>query len=155
MTTAINDLESPAASAYPTLGRRYFAAFIDGLVILGGMLLVGTLLGEVGPTFAPVRAALFVALWFGYEPGCTAFAATLGQRLMGFRVRRLADPTRRISLPAAWLRYAIKLALGIVSFITMAFTPQRRAIHDLASGSVVLDVAMLPAASGPAPASAT
>ncbi len=155
MTAPLDEPEAPAQALYPTLGRRYFAAFIDGLVVLGGMLLVGTLLGDVGPTLAPVRAALFVALWFGYEPGCTAFAATLGQRLMGFRVRRLADPSQRISLPAAWLRYVFKVVLGIVSFLTMGLTQQRRAIHDLASGSVVLDVAAVATESAPLPDSAT
>lgn len=144
MTVPVAEIEAPAEPVYPTLGRRYFAAALDGLVVLGGMLVIGTVLGEVGPTYEPLRAALFVALWFGYEPGCTAFATTLGQRLMGFRVRRVDDPTRRISLPAAWLRYVLKITLGIVSFLTMAFTEQRRAIHDLASGSVVIDVDSLP-----------
>ena len=85
-----------------------------------------------------------MVLWWGYEPGCTAFGATLGQRLLKFRVRRATDPTRPISLPAAWVRYVVKLTLGIVSFLAMLFTHCRRAIHDIVSGSIVLDVDALP-----------
>lgn len=144
MTAPTDDIAALAEPLYPTLGRRYFAALIDGLVVVGGMLLVGTLLGDVAPAFEPVRAALFVGLFLGYEPVCTAFAATVGQRLMGFRVRRAATPTQRISLPAALLRYVVKVVLGLVSFVTMGFSRQRRAIHDLVSGSVALEVSSLP-----------
>ena len=132
------------AWAYPPLGRRYLAAVIDAVVVLMGMLLIGEILGDIRPEWTPVRPILFVVLWWGYEPGCTAFGATLGQRLLKFRVRRATDPTRRISLPAAWVRYVVKLTLGIVSFLAMLFTQRRRAIHDIASGSLVLDVDALP-----------
>ena len=127
-------------SEYPRLGRRYLGSVIDGLVVLAGTLLIGTVLGDLPPSLVPIRVALFVALWLGYEPGCTAFGVTLGQRLLGFRVRRESDPTQRIGLPAAWLRFVLKLALGLLSFITMAFNARGRALHDLASGSVVLSV---------------
>lgn len=144
MTKPTAFLHDAADVDYPPLGRRVFASCIDGLVVLGGMLLLGTLFGDISLTFAPLRGALFVAFWWGYEPGCTAFGTTLGQRLMGFRVRRVTDLTRRISLPAAWLRYVLKITLGILSFLTMRFNPQGRAIHDLVSGSVVVDVSTLP-----------
>ena len=126
---------------FPPLGRRYVGSLVDGLVVLAGTLLIGTVLGDVPSSLAPIRVALFVVLWFGYEPGCTAFGVTLGQRLLGFRVRRESDPTQRIGLPAAWLRFVVKLAFGVFSFITMGFNPRRRALHDLASGSVVLSAA--------------
>lgn len=132
------------ADAYPPLARRYCAAAVDSLVLLGGTVALGTLLGDVPPRLAPLRAALFVALWMGYEPACTAYAATVGQRVFGFRVRRASDPARRIGLPAAWLRYAVKLALGLVSFLTMGMTRRQRAIHDLVSGSVAIEVRALP-----------
>src|SRR5262249_35735800 len=107
------------------------------------------------PTFAPVRAGLFVALWFGYEPGLTAYAATLGQRLMGLRVRRVGGPTRRVSPPAGWLRCVLKLGLRVISFRTLALSRERRAIHDFASGSVVLDARAPSVVAVAAPSSAT
>lgn len=135
-------------NAYPPRVRRYCAAAVDSLVVLGGMMALGTLLGDVPSRRAPLRAALFVALWVGYEPVSTAYATTIGQRLFGFRVRRASDPARRIGLPAAWLWHAVKLAVGLLSFLTMGFTRRRRAIHDLVSGSVVIEVSAPPAAAG-------
>src|SRR3954447_6571480 len=125
-------------SPFPPLGRRYLGSVVDGLVVLAGTLLIGTVLGDVSPSLVPLRVALFVLLWVGYEPGGTAFGVTLGQRLLGYRVRREADPKHRIGLPAAAVRFVVKLALGLLSFITMGFNNRRRALHDLASGSVVL-----------------
>jgi uncharacterized RDD family membrane protein YckC len=42
-------------------------------------------------------------------------------------------------MPAAYLRYVLKLLLGFYSFFAMSFNKERRALHDLASGSIVLD----------------
>lgn len=126
---------------YPPLSRRYVAAVVDGMVVLVGMIVVASLFEDAPPWLTPVRVALFVALWVGYEPMCTAFAATVGQRLFGFRVRRASEPTRRIGLPAALLRYVVKLLLGVLSFLTMGVNRRQRALHDLASGSVVIRVA--------------
>ena len=133
-TELTEDEESP----FPPLGRRYLGSVVDGLVVLAGTLLIGTVLGDVSPALVPLRVALFVLLWVGYEPGCTAFGVTLGQRLLDYRVRREADPKHRIGLPAALVRFVVKLALGLFSFVTMGFNSRRRALHDLASGSVVL-----------------
>ena len=133
------------AWAYPPLGRRVLAATVDALVIFGGMLTIGMLLGDIRPEWAPYRGMLIVGFWFGYEPGCTAFGTTVGQRLFRFRIRRASDPRRRLNLVAAWVRCMVKYAFGLLSFISMMFTRRRRALHDLASGSVVLDVDALPA----------
>lgn len=132
------------AWAYPPLGRRVLAAVVDAVVVLIGMIIIGETLGDIGPDWAPVRGMLLIGYWWAYEPGCTAFGATVGQRLCKFRVRRATDARHRINLAAAWVRYLVKCTLGIVSFFTMLFTRRCRAIHDLASGSIVLDVEALP-----------
>ena len=144
MTATYAKLILREAWAYPPLGRRVLAAVIDAVVVLVGMIIIGETLGDIGAAWAPVRGMLILGFAFGYEPGCTAFGATLGQRLFNFRVRRASDPRRRINLAAAWVRYLVKGTLGLVSFIAMLFTRRRRAIHDLASGSIVLEVDALP-----------
>ena len=144
MTTTYAKLILREAWAYPPIGRRVLAAAIDALVVLVGMLIIGETLGDVGPAWAPARGILIVGLWWAYEPGCTAFGATIGQRVFRFRVRRAADPRRRINLAAAWVRCVVKYTLGIVSFLAMLFTKRRRALHDIVSGSIVLEVDALP-----------
>lgn len=123
---------------YPTVFRRYLGSLIDGLLVLGAMIGGGLLIAEVGPRFTWLRGAWLGFILLGYEPLFTSFSATVGQRVMGFRVRRQADPTRRIAIPAAYLRYVVKLVLGMISFFTMSFSRQQRAIHDMAAGSVVI-----------------
>ena len=38
------------------------------------------------------------------------------------------------------IRYPVKLLLGWISFLTINSNPKRRAIHDLASGSVMIKI---------------
>lgn len=73
-----------------------------------------------------------------YEPLCMAIGCTLGNYLKGIRVRKVSNPTSRISVFQAILRYPFKLSLGWISFLTIHTNPKRRAIHDLVSGSVMI-----------------
>jgi uncharacterized RDD family membrane protein YckC len=106
--------------------------------MLGALIGGGILIADVGPQLTWLRGAWLGFVLLGYEPLFTSLSATVGQRAMGFRVRRLADQTRPIPIPAAYLRFAVKIALGVVSFFTMSFSRQQRAIHDMAAGSVVI-----------------
>jgi uncharacterized RDD family membrane protein YckC len=76
-------------------------------------------------------------MFFVYEPFCTSFSCTLGQKLTGIRVRMLSS-YERISLPRAYLRIVVKLFLGLISFFSLPFSKNRRAIHDFAVGSIVI-----------------
>ena len=83
-----------------------------------------------------ISSSLIVSLT--YEPFLTSYSRTIGQRLMNIRVRRHGNPNERISLFNAYLRCFIKDLLGWISFISIHFNSERRAIHDLASGSVMI-----------------
>jgi uncharacterized RDD family membrane protein YckC len=123
---------------YPTLLRRYLGSLIDGLLMLSALIGGGMLIADVGPRFTWLRGAWLGFVLLGYEPLFTSLSATVGRRTMGFRVRRQADLTRPIPIPAAYLRFAVKIVLGVISFFTMSFSRQQRAIHDMATGSVVI-----------------
>jgi hypothetical protein len=66
------------------------------------------------------------------------FGCTIGNYIKGIRVRKNEDISQKINIGQAILRYPIKLALGWISFLTINSNLQRRAIHDLASGSVMI-----------------
>jgi RDD family. len=123
---------------YPTLFRRYLGAIVDGLVVLGAMVGGGLLIADLGPQYTWLRGLWLGFTVLGYEPLFTSLNATLGQRLAKYRIRQYGDRTRHISIPAAYFRYAIKLALGIVSFFAMNFNPEQRALHDMAVGSIAI-----------------
>lgn len=122
----------------PPLTRRYAAGLIDGFFLMLVMILVAVLFQAEAMVSA--RIACFFLIFFGYEPLLTSRLCTVGQRVMGIRVRRYGRPDERIGILAAYARFAVKVLLGAISFFTMGSTNQRRAIHDLASGSVMIQV---------------
>lgn len=122
---------------YPTILRRYLATAIDGIFIVGVMILSSYALQSQNDIAVKVRIGIIVLMFFVYEPFCTSMLCTLGQKLTGIRVRRIFT-LRRISVPAAYLRIIVKLFLGLISFFTIPFTEDKRAIHDFAVGSVVI-----------------
>jgi uncharacterized RDD family membrane protein YckC len=121
---------------YPNLLRRYIATLLDVFAlwcIVYGFSRV--------PTFTEGGAVAYwglgLALLF-YEPLLTSYACTLGQALMRIRVRT-PDELQRIRLPQAFGRMLVKYLLGIISFVTVPARKDRRAIHDLSSGTIVID----------------
>jgi uncharacterized RDD family membrane protein YckC len=74
-----------------------------------------------------------------YEPILTAYSRTIGQRVMKIRVGRQENPLERINLLHAYIRWFTKGLLGWISFVTINFNPEHRAIHDMASDSVMVN----------------
>lgn len=120
---------------YPHIARRYVATVIDGAVVLGvGFALGGLLQAEA---MAGLRVMLFLVVLFLYEPVLTSRYCTLGQRIMGVRVRDWRTG-QSISVVRAYLRIVVKILLGFYSFVSVFFTQGRRAVHDMITGSVVI-----------------
>jgi len=121
---------------YPNLLRRYLASLIDGAVVFGLLVLYMR---------DPLRSArsqdvlywplLLLAL---YEPLLTRYFCTLGQLVTGIRVRSEFGG-QRVPIWRVFIRLFVKYLLGILSFIFMPGHPQKRAIHDLAAGTIVVD----------------
>jgi uncharacterized RDD family membrane protein YckC len=123
---------------YPSLVKRYKALFIDSMLILFTLIIIMVVLQENEyRTITMVTAAAFILLT--YEPFLTSYSKTVGQKLMKIKVGKLENPTQKISLLNAYLRWLTKGLLGWISFITIHFNRERRAIHDFASNSVVIN----------------
>ena len=124
--------------AYPTLKERYLSTLID-LVVLAVFVVVLTVsLQGSGRAVTVIRVALGFLVIVNYEPVLTSKACTIGQAIVGIRVRSFRDRRQRVSLGRAYLRMIVKLVLGVYSFFAMGFNRERRAVHDFASGTVVL-----------------
>ena len=121
----------------PTLPRRYAATAVDGAVMLAALVAPTALWGADDAAARGMRAALAVGAFLVYEPLCTGRFVTLGQWVAGVRVRRFHSG-ERIGVPRAFVRLWVKGLLGIFSFLVIPFIPGRRAIHDLATGSIVI-----------------
>lgn len=127
-------------NTYPLLGDRIQSTFIDTMFLVFCMFILAAVLDRYESVPDSLRAGLFIGLWFVYEPLCTSMGATIGNYFKGIRVRRFNKTSKRILFPLAVIRYALKLFLGWVSFLTIHSNKERRAIHDFASGSVMIKV---------------
>jgi uncharacterized RDD family membrane protein YckC len=123
---------------YPLLGDRIQSSFIDLILIVIMMFVFASLLDRYENVQDWVRIVLFIGLWAAYEPVCTSLGCTLGNLIKGIRVRQHDGVNKRINIFQALLRYILKIALGWISFLTIHSNEQRRAIHDLAAGSVMI-----------------
>jgi uncharacterized RDD family membrane protein YckC len=121
-------------AVYPSSLRRYVSTLIDGALIFTVCVVTIHLLQGVASVFT---FWLWFLVLFSYEPILTSRFCTLGQKITGIRVRSLAS-RERISLIDAYIRSAMKLLLGFVSFFLMPATRKRRAIHDFVAGSVAV-----------------
>ena len=133
-------METPHLSVvkdeYPLLSDRVQSSFIDGIFIIVMMFVFASLLDDNAPDW--IRIALFFGLWAVYEPLCTSLGGTIGNQLKGLRVRKNAATNKRINIFQGFIRYVLKMSLGWISFITIHTNKERRAIHDLAAGSVMI-----------------
>lgn len=127
---------------YPDLKTRVQSTFIDGVLIILLMFAAAWMFDRINPGEEQegwIKALVFAGIWCIYEPLCTTLGATAGNYLMKIRVRRMSDSSRRVNLFQAFARFVIKALLGWISFLTIHFNPERRAIHDFAAGSVMLE----------------
>lgn len=123
---------------YPLLKDRIQSTFIDFIFQLVLVFIAAAIIDKFENVPDWVRIAVFVGFFIVYEPLFTTLGCTLGNYMKGIRVRKNSDTTRKINILEAIIRYAIKLVLGWISFLTIGSNAQRRAIHDLAAGSVMI-----------------
>jgi uncharacterized RDD family membrane protein YckC len=126
---------------YPTLVKRVQSIFIDGIFIMLLMFGFSAIIDKTGYD-APewLRGVLFFGIWLVYEPVAISLGCTLGQYLMGLRVRDAATEKKKINIILSFVRFVLKLVLGWLSFLTIHTNPQRRAVHDLAGNSVMIEL---------------
>jgi uncharacterized RDD family membrane protein YckC len=128
---------------YPELKTRIQSTFIDTILMIILMFAAAWILDKAGigdkEENGWIKAVIFVSIWGIYEPLSTTLGATVGNYLMKIRVRQSNANGKRINIFQAFVRVAFKLLLGWLSFITIHFDDQRRAIHDFVAGSVMLE----------------
>jgi uncharacterized RDD family membrane protein YckC len=121
----------------PTILRRYLSTFIDGMLVLAISIALSFAI-KADSTFASsARMAVYILMFLCYEPIFTSRYCTIGQKLTGIRVRTVMT-LEKISIPAAFLRIFVKIFLGFISLLTIPITKDRRAVHDFASGTIVI-----------------
>ena len=128
---------------YAGLAKRIQSIFIDLFLMLAMMLIAAWVLDKINPEQLDkdewIRAFLFIGIWGVYEPVSMTLGCTLGNYLMKIRVRKFENAGKKINLVQAYIRLIVKFFLGWLSFITIGFNKEKRAIHDLAAGTIVIE----------------
>ncbi|MFZ4798789.1 MAG: RDD family protein [Bacteroidia bacterium] len=130
-------------SSYPSLIERFQSNFIDALFIIVMMYVFSLVLDNFENAPDWVRVTLFITIWVIYDPLFTSLGATLGNLIIGLRVRQYKNHDKRISFFKALIRYIFKISLGTISFLTIHSNKQKRAIHDFIVDSVVIKKPLL------------
>ena len=125
---------------YPTVLDRTKSTLIDTVILVAAVVLFSDAFNSNGIFPDWVKILICVLLFF-YEPICTTLGGTLGNHKIGIRVRKSSDEQKRINILQATVRYALKLSLGWLSFITIFFSKKSRTIHDFVAGTVMVNVA--------------
>lgn len=123
----------------PPLITRFKSVIIDQLFIIFCMVVLSQILpdrDEQNLNF--IKGALLGGLFLMYEPFCIAFGCTVGNLITGIRVRKYYNQEERISIIQSYVRFIVKISLGVISFFTVTSNESKRAIHDMASGSVMI-----------------
>lgn len=122
---------------YPPIFTRVKATVIDNLVVLLLIVFTSSIIGTYETFPVWIKIAIFVAI-ISYEPVLASVGATLGQLIMGIRVRDIYNNNRRINLGLSFIRFVVKGLLGWLSFLAISFTGKKRAIHDMAGMSIMV-----------------
>ena len=133
-------METTAVHNYPSIVKRIQSTFIDALLIVALMFATAKILDQFKEVPNWVKIVLFFGMWGIYEPVCVAYACTIGNYFMNIRVRKFANTFQRINLFEAFVRYIFKTGLGWLSFLTVHTNKERRAIHDMVAGSVMIEL---------------
>lgn len=126
-------------NVYVGIFERVKAVVIDSIVFVFLLVAVTQLFSMFDNVPDTARMIAFVFIFILYDPLFTSFlGGTPGHHINGIRVKLESNQTRNIILPLAILRFIIKVSLGWLSLLTVSGNSQRKAIHDMVAGSVVI-----------------
>lgn len=140
MTEQFDTPDIDESKVFPSVMRRVQALFVDFWIIIGLVALFdkAMLSGWEGHLIG-LKIILFFIIAFVYDPMLSITGGTIGQRTMGMKIRCFDDPHKKINFAQAYFRSFMKILLGWISFLSVSIDPFRRAMHDKASNTVVLE----------------
>lgn len=126
----------------PSLLVRMKCTMIDTVVFIILMYVVSAILNSLDIESGTIRAFALVIIIL-YEPIMTSVSRTLGQKIMGIRVRKFTPFVKdkeklNISIFKSMIRFVSKLLLGFISLLTIHGDSYGQAIHDKLGNSIMI-----------------
>lgn len=125
----------------PSLVLRIKSMMVDTVVVILLMILASQILN-----FFNVESSLIKGIALGlivlYEPILISLNRTVGQKIMGLRVRSFSgysktDESKNINIFWSILRFLMKSLLGWISLLTIHSNDYGKAIHDSLANSIM------------------
>lgn len=124
---------------YPSITKRFRAIFLDSLLLIAFMVIIANIFAAFENIPNYVTISILVVVFLLYDPLMVSiFGGTVGHLSNGIRVRKFNNQNQKINFFVALLRFTVKSMLGWLSFIFAYSNKDSRALHDLASESVVV-----------------
>ena len=125
----------------PSLMLRVKSMLIDTMTFVALMMLMSVILGKIEIVSDNTRM-ICLGLAVLYEPIFISLGGTIGQRIMGLRVRNSThfkqDGSRHnINFIYSLIRYVAKIFLGWISLLTIHSSDYGQAIHDKVGNSIM------------------
>jgi len=125
----------------PSLVLRIKSIFVDSLVIIVLMMIAYKIVTLLNVDSGMVRGIILGSILL-YEPILTSVNRTVGQKMMGLRVRiysslKNSKQPQNINIGCSLLRFLVKTLLGWISLLTIHSNSYGKAIHDSVANSVM------------------
>lgn len=125
----------------PSLLVRIKSMLADSLVIIGLMIIASLVLNALQVESGIIRGVTFFLILL-YEPIMVAVNRTVGQKIMGIRIRNYTkfideDRKRNINIFSSLFRFLVKFLLGWISLLTIHSNKYGQAIHDIVGNSIM------------------
>jgi len=125
-----------AAGDYAGFWMRFAAFIIDAIILMIPNGIIEVTVEGAGPQLLlrlVISALYFVGFWLLND------GATPGKMALGIKVQ-MANGGPIDAGPAVlrWIGYYVSLVILLIGYIMIAFTPQKRGLHDYIAGTVVV-----------------
>jgi uncharacterized RDD family membrane protein YckC len=125
---------------YATFQQRFGGLAIDVCILTMLSILMAILTKDLKEEEGYIRLVIFLFILFTYEPLLTLTGGTLGHRAMKTRVRKQKDELIHLNILQVYLRFIVKLFAGPFRGFSWINKKKNLALHDIVSGSVVVNV---------------
>ena len=124
---------------YPSLMLRIQALSFDLLFVAAIVFNSSrTFFSDYQGEYLWLKIVFSILVLLMYDAIANATGGTLGYRTFGLKIRRFGELNKKLRFSQSFLRAFMKFLFGWISFLNINLDPHRRAMHDKASGAVVL-----------------
>lgn len=122
---------------YASFWRRFFASWIDNIILLIPSLLMGTSINSIPGSlgFSLILGILYFSVF-----ECSEMSGTPGKALLNIAV--VNEDGARVSFKAAVVRYLARYlswAIAGIGYLMQPFTSKKQTLHDMLTETVVIN----------------